>query len=331
VAIFTELGDRGGLSWAVGMQAFVRFHQGRFEEADELSGGMLDEAEGRGDPWAVGMMHSLQSSLRLWTGRTAEAVEPAQEAVSRFRAMGDWYGQLLGLGILGRALVALGRVDEGFAAIDDCLAVAEATTSPEASHIAITHLITSAAQAGRPDRVEPKMLSRLPATDLPPNEVGFHDGFIAAALLDLQRGQSGEARRRLESIASGLGESTSGFAWSALALARAADGDTRGADDAARTAAGLPTSTFVDRATAATARMLGAARDGDAAGADAALADARAELGPTGDRLGQELLSLAGVIADAALGRPVSPTAGAEVAADSPGWNTAYRLAAGLP
>jgi hypothetical protein len=76
--------------------------------------------------------------------------------------------------------------------------------------------------------------------------------------------------------------------------------------------------------------MLAAARDGDAAAADAALDEAKAELNGTDDRLGRELLSLAASRADAALGRPVSPTAGAEVAADSPGWDTAFRLAAGL-
>jgi class 3 adenylate cyclase/tetratricopeptide (TPR) repeat protein len=328
IAIFTELGDRGGLSWAVGMQAFVRFHQGRFAEADELSTSILAEAEDRGDPWALGMMHSLRASLRLWTGRTSQAIEPAEEAVQRFRSMGDWYGQLLGIGVLGRSQVALGRIDDGFATIDDGLAVAGATTSPEAPLIAMMHVLTSAAQAGRPDRVDTSIEFH---EHEDASEIGFHDGVIAAALIELQSGHCDAARRKLEALTAGLGEATGGYAWSALALARAAAGDTRGATEAAGAAANLPTSTYADRAAAATARMLAAARDGDAAGADAALAEARAELEGTEDRLARELLSLAAIRADEALGRPVAPMAGSEVAADSPGWDRAYRLAAGLP
>ena len=330
IAIFNELSDRGGLSWAVGMQAFVRFHQGRFDEADELSTSILAEAEDRGDPWALGMMHSLRASLRLWTGCTSHAIEPAEEALHRFRGMGDWYGELLGIGVLGRAQVALGRIDDGFATVDDGLAVASATNSPEAPLIATMHVLTSAAQAGRPDRVDPTLLA-LGAEHHDKGDLGFHDGVIAAALLDLQTGRPDRARRSLEDLAAELGEATGGYAWSALALARAADGDPRGAAEAAGAAANLPTSTYSDRASAATARMLAAARDGDAAAADAALADARAELEGTEDRLARELLSLAAVRADEALGRPVAPMAGSEVAADSPGWDRAYRLAAGLP
>src|SRR5690606_31308857 len=102
-------------------------------------------------PWAIGMMHSLQASLRLWTGRVEEALPSAEEALRRFRAMGDWYGQLLALGVRGRALVALGRIDDGFEVVDEAFAVAGAVTSAEASDIATTHALTSAAQAGRPD------------------------------------------------------------------------------------------------------------------------------------------------------------------------------------
>jgi len=328
IAIFTELGDRGGLSWAIGLQAFVRFHQGRFEEADALSSGLLTEAEERGDPWAIGMMHSLQGSLRLWTGRVQEAIEPAEEAVRRFRAMGDWYGQLLGLGVLGRSLVALGRVDEGFEIVDEAAAVAGATTSPEAPLIALMLRFCSAAQAGRPDRIDMADLTLV--SDHQIGDVGFHDGAIAAALLDLQRGDVDTARERLEEIVAGLGEAASGYAWSALALARAANGDGNGAEAAAGAATGLPTSTFADRVAAATARMLAAARNGDGDAADAALAEAKAELAGTDDRLSRGLLSLAAVRADAALGRPVASGAGREIAADSPGWDTAYTIAAGL-
>jgi class 3 adenylate cyclase/tetratricopeptide (TPR) repeat protein len=329
IAIFSELGDRGGLSWAVGMQAFVRFHQGRFEEADALSAGLLAEAEERGDPWAVGMMHNLQGSLRLWTGRVQEAVEPAEEAVRRFRAMGDWYGQLMGLGILGRSLVALGRVDEGFETVEEARAVADATTSPEAPHIALMLNLCAAAQAGRPDRIEALAFDAVDDHHHA-GDVGFHDGAVARALLDLQRGDVDASSEQLEAMVGELGESANGYAWSAVAFARAARADIDGARIAARTAASLPSSTFSDRVMAATARMLASARAGDADEADAALAEAKEVLAATDDRLSRGLLSLAAVRADAALGRPVAPGAGSEIAADSPGWDEAYRLAAGV-
>jgi len=327
VAIFTELGDRGGLSWAVGMQAFVRFHQGRFAEADALSSGLLADAEERGDPWAIGMMHGLQASLRLWTGRIRDSLEPAEEAVRRFKAMGDWYGQLLGLGVWGRALIGLGRVDEGFELIDEGMAVADATTSPEATVIAHTHAVTAAAQVGRPDRLDADAAGHLPHGH---GELGFHDCAVGAALVDLQRGQAERSLQQLEGLLDRLGEGANGYVWSSLALARAATGDVDGALAAAATADSLATATVFDRVQAATARVLATARRADAEASDAARAEARAAIDATDDRLGRGLLSLASARADAALGRPVAPGAGTEIAADSPGWDVAFRLAAGL-
>jgi hypothetical protein len=76
--------------------------------------------------------------------------------------------------------------------------------------------------------------------------------------------------------------------------------------------------------------MLTAARMGDAEAADAALAEAKSILESSDDRLSRRLLTLASARADEALGRPVAPMAGSEAAADSPGWDVAYTLAAGL-
>ena len=89
-------------------------------------------------------------------------------------------------------------------------------------------------------------------------------------------------------------------------------------------------STYSDRAAAATATALAAARAGDAEGATEALAEVKAILAATDDRHSRNLLSLAATTVDVALGKPVSTGAGAEAAAASPGWLVAYRLAAGL-
>lgn len=329
IAIFEELGDRGGLSWAVGMHAFVRYHQGRFEEAEALAGRVLDEATQRSDPWAMGMMQSLRSLIRLWTGRVADAVEPAKEALERFRSMNDWFGQLLTLGAIGRALVAQGRIEEGFGYIDEALAVAGSTTSSSAPQIAATHVITSAAHAGRPERAAGIDASFAALHQA--GEVGFTDCVVGDGLVRLQRGDAAGAVRVLEGLVDALGEAASGYALSALAMARAGAGDVTGALAAAdATLATAAPTTFSDRTMAGTAKALAAARAGDPAAADAALALVRRELETTDDRHGRNLLALGAATVDLALGRPVAPGAGAEAAAASPGWATAYRLAAGI-
>jgi hypothetical protein len=126
-----------------------------------------------------------------------------------------------------------------------------------------------------------------------------------------------------------LGSTASGYVRSALALARAAGGDVSGAQEAASALTGLG-ATYSDRVTAATALALAAARVGDGDGADRHLADAREILEDTDDRHARNLLTLAAATVDRALGRPVAPGAGAEAAAASPGWATAYRVVAGL-
>jgi tetratricopeptide (TPR) repeat protein len=328
LATFEELGDRGGMAWALGLQAYVRFHQGRFGEAEALADRVLDEAEGRDDPWAIGMMLALRGSLRLWTGRSGSAIAPTELALERFEAMGDWYGQLLSLGVLGRSLVSQGRIEEGFARIDQAIAVAGTTTSTAAPYIATVHLVTSAAQAGRPDRVGEVDLGDPHHHD--GLDIGFTDCLVGEALLHLQRGDAARSHAVLEPIAARQGAMASGYVRSALALVRAARGDVAGAHEAAESMATSASTTFSDHLTVATALALASARAGDGEAADGHLAAAREILEPTDDRHGRNLLALAAATVDRALGRPVAPGAGVEAAAASPGWATAYRLVAGL-
>ena len=49
-----EIGDWGGLGWALGLLAFARFNQGNLDEADSLASQILTEAHETGDRWAVG-------------------------------------------------------------------------------------------------------------------------------------------------------------------------------------------------------------------------------------------------------------------------------------
>jgi class 3 adenylate cyclase/tetratricopeptide (TPR) repeat protein len=325
---FESLGDRTGTAWADGLMGFVRYHQGRFAEAEALADQMLDLAHERDDPWANAMMLTLRGSLRLWTGRSAQAIEPAEQALAKFRSMGDWYGHLLAIAVVGRALVAQGRIEEGFAHVDEGVTVGGTTTSRLGPDIAAVHVVTSAAQAGRPDRVEG--IELFTAADLDLHDMGFSDRAVSDGLVHLQRGDAERARDLLEALVAGLGERSSSYAFAALALARAAAGDLDAADAAASAVCGTTGATHSDRVMAHTSLGLVSARRGDPAGADAALGDVRAILEGTDERLGLGLLGLASATADEALGRPVAPGAGVEAAADSPGWLVAYRLVAGL-
>ena len=75
-----ELGDRGGLGWAFGLLAYVRFFAGDRAEAGDLAASVLAEALDRGDDWAAGMMQTLQSNLAMWEGKVEEALRLADEA-----------------------------------------------------------------------------------------------------------------------------------------------------------------------------------------------------------------------------------------------------------
>ncbi len=72
---FDEVGDSGGLAWVEGLRAYLLFIQGDFDLADELAAKVLRESERRGDRYGEGMMHVVRAGIRLWGGRTIDAVD----------------------------------------------------------------------------------------------------------------------------------------------------------------------------------------------------------------------------------------------------------------
>ena len=102
----TEIGDRGGLSWAHGLLAYVRFYAGDPEQAMQISQSVLDEDHERGDDWAAGIMQALQANLKLWEGRIDEALQVAEQARARLRRLGDGFGEIQALAPMARALAA---------------------------------------------------------------------------------------------------------------------------------------------------------------------------------------------------------------------------------
>ena len=198
-ATFSEIGDAGGLGWALGLLAWVRYHQGRFLEAESLGEQILEEARERGDRWAVGMMLVLISSLRLWTGRASIAIEPAQEAVDLFGAMGDWYGHGNALGTLARAYVATGMIEEAFQVLDDLSHITPVSTTDIWGDLVGS---LTAAQVGLPDRAPHIDFEELEAAT-EPGQIGFTDFLVAFGVMRLQQGDAAGAIKSLERAASG--------------------------------------------------------------------------------------------------------------------------------
>jgi hypothetical protein len=334
--VFTEIGDSGGLGWAMGLLAYVRYHQGRFAEAEVLATNVVGEAEKRGDVWGEGMCRALLGLLALWTGRTNLGVEHGRTALELFRGMSDWYGELLSSGIVGRGLVAAGQIDEGFRVIEAALAMGMALPTQAAGEMAAINLVATAAQAGLGDRI-PTAIAEKGST---PDELGFIDRYVAESLLLIQEGAATAGRDRLErAMADQPGQRLEeGYAGAVLALARAAAGDVGGAVEAALVVLGSEKATYADRVLAAIGAGLAAASDGDDVRSNAMLRTAQELVDTTEDVLLQAVVRLAEARAGLQLGDASAPeqlrralVSMAAMGAPRSGWDTAFRLAAGLP
>jgi len=327
---FAEIGDSGGYGWATGLQGWVRFHQGRWEEAEALGEGMLVEARGRGDRWAEAMMLLLTASLRLWTGRSVASIDRANDAVETFKRIGDLERELQAASVLGRALIAAGRISEGFKTID--LAIEQRRFC----HGGAVESVPTAAAAAAVYIGDPKRalqnLALITMDGLDPSVVGEGDRLVAFSLAKAQLGDTGVALARLrESVSSGLEEFPSGYALSALALLYAMVGDHAQAIESADRVFAAEQSTYLDRIWAhlALASMwlgIGTTEEG-VAHFDSAASLAAA----TDDQVASALVSLARSEAHLAAGTsdPLSAADAArrlaDLGIDGDGWRLVYR------
>jgi tetratricopeptide (TPR) repeat protein len=335
-ATFSELGDAGGLGWALGLLAYTRFHQGHADEAEPMAEDILEEARERGDRWALGMMLNLTATIRLWTGRTESAAARADEAVRLFEAIGDRYGEIQARLPLGRALAAMGRIDDAFTAVEPVRRYAEDNMADQPKSFFLGGVLGIAIHVGDVERAA-ELAAVTPDAYSGSSDVPVINGEreTALALLELMSGDSMAAVRRLDDLTSLPGRwSDHAYTASARALAATAAGRLAEARTLADEVLDDSSSSYLDRLTAGVARGLALARDGDRA-AIAALEDVQRDVDATEDRVARALARLATGIALEALGEDggeVLAEAATRLGAlglDAAGWHAAYSAAAG--
>ena len=317
--LFESVGNTGGTAWARGLQGFVRLAEGDLVGAETLHRSVLADAQASGDRWATAMMELLGAVVMLWTGRTEEAQRMATAALSLFRAVHDRLGQARIMWPLSRALAMRGDVEAARAVLDDVREVVDAT--PEWRDNSEDRLVLSVARAsvevhlGNPETALDELAwltSELGLDDVtswlteaagaaPP--AALIDAIRAGAGLDLvtvvaialaQVSRTAEAAAILDA-ADGVVEEmqVSAVLHSARALVRAAEGRPDEARSLAGRVLGDDRSTYMDRALAAIASGLAAARIGDMDAVFEAFGVARASVDHTGDLLTRSLVELA--------------------------------------
>ena len=192
--LFGELGDWGGLGWAFGLLAFVRYMQGRLDEAAELAEQIAVEGLETGNRWAVGMMDVLLADVALWRGRTREAVNEGRNAVKLFQDIEDGWGEIQASAPVVRALAELGEREESEIALARMRAVAANLPSAGMQHVPEIVQANIFLQYGDPQAAARLLSPRDPELQ----EIGNSDHNAAYGLLLLQLGRVDDAIALLE-------------------------------------------------------------------------------------------------------------------------------------
>jgi hypothetical protein len=277
--------------------AWVRYFEGRLDEAEELAGIVLPEVRERGDRWPLGMLIGLVAGIRLWRGDADEAARQAAEARQVFAAIDDQAGEVRSMLPLTRALAATGRIEEAKRMVEEVESLAPGLSEPAMRSIGSLVAASTAVYLGHGARA-------LEAAER--TEATFGRSSVEVEVLTgmshLLLGHIDEALATLESVwsrAEGVGLRAN--AGSALALARAAGGMATDLDEplAPIEEGG---GTYLDRQLAAWARGFARARQGDAQGAREVLDGAVTDADATSDQVAQALsrLALAHLLAAAA-------------------------------
>ncbi len=288
--LFTDLGDSGGLTWTRGVEAWVLFHNGRLAEADALVSEVLPDTTRRGDPWAEAIIHVLDGSIRLWSGRPEEALTATQLALSAAARADDVNLAVQARAIQGRAHVSLARIDEGLLSLEQSFALAEHQGDADSRRLASAANCAAAARIGDPIGVM-QWASRFDSVHAEPDVVGESEIIVSLALAFLQQGQVDEAIRELTWVDREVPESTRVSADAVSALIHVAAGNL----DVALQRIDLVLegeATYLDvfRARAALAGLY--FRQGRITESKSVLEHAVAELGATNDRISVPIAAL---------------------------------------
>ncbi|MDH3680096.1 MAG: AAA family ATPase [Acidimicrobiia bacterium] len=322
---FTELDDRGGLVWTKGVLAWVAFHTGDWEQARLLIDTVLPETQRRGDPWAEGITLSLDASLQLWSGNAQAAFELAQQAREVAERLDDSTLAVGSRAIEGRALVSLGRLDEGTTMLDEAFSLADQAGDRESRRVAVVTNCASAARLGEAERAI-RWAARYDGLHDDPSVVGEAELIVSLALAMLQRGAVAEAASQLLWVEASATEQFGNYAAAVGSIVAAAQGAVDEAEQLVERTETGP-STYLDRVFALLARAAVRFRSGDEPGCEGALAAARAVIEETDDQPTRLLIELVAAVC----GRGSVAEAEARMRRtgfEPAGWLTAYRLAA---
>jgi tetratricopeptide (TPR) repeat protein len=257
------------------------------------------------------MMLVLQASVRLWDGRSGEAVERAEEALAIFERLDDDYGRLQSTGVLGRALVSAGRIGEALGCLG-ALRDIEHMTPTERERLFHGMALAGSANAMGDLSLAAGVLEGAEVTSASDRAV---EGELAVSLA-LHLAQRGEPERAHDVLATGCAvevEGGGGNATAVAAVVHAALGDLDGAIGAAERVRADDRSTYIDRMVAGLAQALALMAREDAAGCGEVLARTAAMVDATDDVLAQAVVRLAAARLAAAGG----PAAAVELARDA--------------
>jgi hypothetical protein len=282
------------------------------------------------------MMHMLISSVHLWSGRVAQALEPAVEAESLFEKAADDGGASQARVTRGRALIMLGRIEEGW----PLLAGGHPSTGGnqygiDGDRTVVIGVCLGSVAIGDPARAE-AIIAHYDDNEIDLESIGGVDLLAGLALFRLQLGDVGSAGDLVDRFVEP--DSTPAPALAAVAtLIEVARGRSGEAVRLADSVATSGRSTFIDRATASTALGLLAATEGRPADSAGHFADAQSEVDPTDDHLDQAMVALArsealtalGAVDEADAARDASAELWAGLGVEPTGWRTAFALSLG--
>lgn len=297
MAVFTELDDRGGMLWTQGVQAWVDFHRGRWEQARTLVDKLMAETKRRGDPLAHAIVLSLEASLDLWSGHAQQAVEVTRRASALLQQLDDPTMAVNVRAIEGRALVSLGRIDEGTGVLDLAYMLADEASDEHSRRLAVIVNTNSAARLGEPERAL-RWASRFDRDAQDLHAVG---GSALITSVALAYGQRGEITRAMEEIGRVMevAETTADGSYygSAVAAILTAAAGHSGEVEALVTRTLDGPSTYHDKVSAYLARAASRYQQHDQAGCAQALDDASAIVAATDDQPTRLLIDLVSAFA----------------------------------